>query len=70
MIKNKGVCFAAQIYNKLHFLVADMKLFLRLEVYTCSMVLLQMEGAVLWGKCMILGGFHSLCVVVWSGEQS
>lgn len=21
------------------------------------------------GSCMILGGFHSLCVIVWSGEQ-
>lgn len=55
MIKNKSVCIAAQIYNKLHFLVADMKLFLSLEVYTCSMVLLQMEEEVLCWELYDLG---------------
>ena len=55
VIKNKGVCIAAQIYNKLHFLVADMKLFLNLEVYTCSMVLLQMEGEALCWELYDLG---------------
>lgn len=55
MIQNKGMCIAAQIYKKLHFFVADMKLLLSLEVYTYSMVLLQMEREVLCWELDDLG---------------
>lgn len=55
MIQNKGVCIAAQIYKKLHFFVADMKLLLSLEVYTYSTVLLQMEWEVFCWELYDLG---------------
>lgn len=55
MVQNKGMCIATQIYKKLHFFVADMKLLLSLEVYTYSMVLLQMEREVLCWELYDLG---------------